>query len=66
MRPCHAGARKSGSGAGTRASPFVFMRKPSVSATSDHEWPDPTARAVTPASSARRTIATTSSIERGV
>ena len=64
-RSAHSARTKSGSGAGTRAMPSGRSRKPSVSATSDHECPEPTARTVTPSSRARRTIAWTSAIDPG-
>ena len=51
-----------------RVMPFsrsVSTRMPSVSATSDHAWPAPTARMLVPCCSARRTSCTTSSVEDG-
>ena len=65
LRWLHSGRRKSGSPAGARVSRSVLSRNPVVSATSDHECPEPTARTVAPAASASRTIAATCSIVSG-
>ena len=64
-RPAHSARTKSGSGAGTRAMPSGRSRKPSVSATSDQECPEPTARTLTAVSRAMPTIAWTSAIDSG-
>jgi len=48
-----------------RAREAVGQGKPSASATSDHECPEPTARALTCSRSAARTISATSAIVEG-